>query len=77
MGQIYYPNSVAMGWVAQEMYNDNMQTSEDNKSSDNVPLISAYAGDMNFVVPFLRDGGPVSYRNSEGDTMLHAAAMGW
>jgi len=48
-------------------------------SSDNSPLVSAYAGEMNFMVPFLREGGAAaaSYTNMDGDTLLHAAADGW
>jgi ankyrin repeat protein len=32
---------------------------------------------MEFVVPFLKSGGPIDYANSDGVTMLHAAAEGW
>lgn len=46
-------------------------------SSENVPHISAYAGDMNFMVPYIQAEGPPSQRNTDGDTILHAAADGW
>ncbi len=46
-------------------------------SSDNSPLIAAFAGSMVFLVPFLNAGGPVCYTNDDGDTLLHAAADGW
>ena len=39
--------------------------------------ISAYAGDMHFIVSYLREGGPASFTNTHGDTILHAAADGW
>ena len=32
---------------------------------------------MEFVVSFLKAGGPIDYANSDGQTMLHAAAEGW
>lgn len=41
------------------------------------PHISAYSGDMRFIVPFLREGGTVSHSDPHGDTILHAAASGW
>ncbi len=46
-------------------------------SSDNVPHISAYAGDMNFMVPYIQAGGPPSQHNASGDTIWHAAVDGW
>jgi ankyrin repeat protein len=48
-----------------------------DQSSENVPLISAYGGSMEFVVSFLKAGGSIDYMNSNGETMLHAAAEGW
>ena len=42
-----------------------------------IPLVSAYAGDMKFMVPFIREGGAVSHSNAHGDTILHADADGW
>lgn len=50
---------------------------ESRNSSDNSPLIAAYSGSMDFLVPFLKAGGPASYANDHGDTLLHAAADGW
>lgn len=47
------------------------------ESDENVPHISAYAGDMNFMVPYVQTSGPPSQRNANGDTILHAAADGW
>jgi ankyrin repeat protein len=49
----------------------------DEGSSENIPLISAHTGNMLFMVPFLREGGSASYSNADGDTILHAAAVGW
>ncbi len=46
-------------------------------SSDNSPLIAAFAGSVDYLVPFLNAGGPVGYANDDGDTLLHAAADGW
>lgn len=40
-------------------------------------LIAAYAGNMDFVVPFLSAFGSANYANSDGDTLLHAASDGW
>ena len=54
-----------------------MQEEIEANSSDNMPHISAYAGDMNFMVPYIQAGGPPSQRNTDGDTILHAAADGW
>lgn len=48
-----------------------------NDSRENAPLMSAYAGDMDFTVPFLKSFGSALYANSHGDTLLHAAAEGW
>jgi ankyrin repeat protein len=47
------------------------------ETPDNKPNLSAYAGNLDFVVAFLRAGGPVSHADANGDTMLHAAATGW
>ncbi|MCP4704062.1 MAG: hypothetical protein GY865_05590 [candidate division Zixibacteria bacterium] len=46
-------------------------------SSQNTPQISAFAGDMNFMVSYFKAGGPVLHSNDEGDSILHAAAEGW
>jgi ankyrin repeat protein len=46
-------------------------------SSENVPHVSAYTGDMNFMVSYINAGGPLSQRNANGDTILHAATDGW
>ncbi len=45
--------------------------------ADNSILIGAYSGSMDIVVPFLKAGGPATYANAEGNTLLHAAADGW
>lgn len=44
---------------------------------DNSPLIAAFSGSMEFLVPFLKSGGPVNYVDNHGDSLLHAAADGW
>ncbi|MCK9425716.1 MAG: ankyrin repeat domain-containing protein [Ignavibacteriaceae bacterium] len=46
-------------------------------SYDNVPHISAFAGDMNFMVPYINAGGPPSHQKTDGNTILHAAVEGW
>src|SRR5438309_1497855 len=45
--------------------------------TEDSPLVAAFAGTMEFIVPFLRAGAPASYCNSFGDSLLHAAAEGW
>jgi len=47
------------------------------ESYENKPHISAFAGDMNFMVPYILGGGPPSQRNADGTTILHAAVDGW
>lgn len=49
----------------------------DQETYDNGPLLSAYAGAMEYIVPYLKAGGPIDYANSDGLTMLHGAAQGW
>ena len=46
-------------------------------SSENAPHISSYAGDMNFMVPYIQGGGSPSQCNADEDTILHAAVDGW
>ena len=46
-------------------------------SSDDVPHLSAYAGTMDFMVPYIQAGGPPSQQDTDGNTILHAAVDGW
>lgn len=46
-------------------------------SIDAAPFLAAYAGEMNFIVPFLREGASASHADDTGATLLHAAADGW
>jgi ankyrin repeat protein len=46
-------------------------------TGDNSLLFAAYAGSMEFVVPFVNAYGSACYANDEGDTLAHAAADDW
>lgn len=50
---------------------------EAGSSKSLIPHISAFAGDMNTIVPYLRAGGPVSHCDENENTILHAAVEGW
>jgi hypothetical protein len=45
--------------------------------TENSPLVAAYAGSMDFVVPFIKEFGSARYANPGGDTLQHAAADGY
>ncbi len=56
---------------------DSSRVNSAGSDSRSNPLISAFAGDMITVVPFVLAGGSLSHSDTDGNTMLHAAASGW
>jgi len=40
-------------------------------------FLSVYSGFLEWLIPYLKAGGPLDLSDERGDTVLHAAAAGW